>query len=134
MPVKVLLDSNFLMMPAQFHVDVFQGIDAAINARTEYVILSETVEELKRLAAQPGRRGRAAQLALDLAKRCTVLPSRAKPGKSTDELILETAQEGRLIVATNDSALKRRLRAVGIPVLYLRKKAYVAFQGAMSFT
>jgi len=132
MPVKVLFDSNFLMVPAQFHVDIFQGTEDALNTRAEYLVLPETVEELRRLAARRGRRGREAKLALRLAERCTVLAPRAKPGKTTDELLLEAAREERLVAATNDSALRKQLRELGLPVLYLRKKAYVALEGSLN--
>jgi len=129
MPVKVLLDSNFLMVPAQFHVDIFQGLESALNTRIECLILPQTLEELERLAARRGKRGREAQLALRLADRCTVLSGKAKPGKAADDTILEVATDERLVVATNDSALRKRLREAGIAVAYLRKKAYVALEG-----
>lgn len=130
MPLKVLFDSNFLMVPAQFHIDIFQETELILNARAEYLVLPETLQELQRLVARGGERGRGARHALKLAARCHVLGRSQQPGRTTDDVLLRTAQAEGLVVATNDSVLRRRLRRAGIPVIYVRKRAYLAIHGS----
>jgi rRNA-processing protein FCF1 len=47
-----------------------------------------------------------------------------------DEAIMQLAQEhaGDIIVATQDAALKRRLRQKNIPVISLRQKKYLVMR------
>ncbi|MEM2342029.1 MAG: twitching motility protein PilT [Candidatus Bathyarchaeia archaeon] len=126
---KVIFDANFLLTPFQFKVDIFGGIESLIG-RFEPIILSTTIEELKRLSMKSSEKTRKyAQSALELAKRCKVIEVKAEPGENYDDVIVRIAREERLIVATNDSTLRKRLRKAGIPTIFLRQRAYLQVDG-----
>ncbi|RLI11300.1 hypothetical protein DRO35_05265, partial [Candidatus Bathyarchaeota archaeon] len=43
--------------------------------------------------------------------------------------ILRVASQLRLPVATNDAELRRRLRKLGLPIIYLREKSKLVVEG-----
>ena len=52
------------------------------------------------------------------------------PGESNDDVIVKVAKEFRCPVATNDRILKRRLRNMGVAVIYVREKSRLEMEGA----
>jgi len=128
-PLRVILDSNFLFLPAQFGIDIFEAIQDLLCRRVELVLPSPVYEETIRAASRyqgPER------LAAELAKRCVVIPVEKLPGESVDDLIVRLAREWRCPVATNDRALRKRLRAIGVPVIYLRGLGKLEVDGEVS--
>ena len=116
--LQIILDTNFLLIPAQFSVDIFSEIDRIVEQKYELCVLDKSLEELDRVAkgAESGRDKRAAMLgiAFVVAKKLKLL----KAGeKYVDEAILEIAERGKHIVATQDMELKRKLkvRSAGSP-------------------
>ncbi|MCQ8893342.1 MAG: nucleotide-binding protein [Methanolinea sp.] len=118
--MKVLFDSNALMIPSQFRVDVFTELGNIIGAY-EPLILTEVLHELKGLSRGCGREGSAARFALDLASRCREVASGYSEG-SVDEKVLAYAREHRCMVVTNDRKLKDLLLSEGVPVITLMQR------------
>ena len=129
MPVRVILDSNFLMMPIQFHIDVFRELDELLNQKVETVTPSPVYEEIKRIACGKSKLAKEAKLALKIAEKSEVFEVKLGPGESTDDLIVRLASEWGCLVATNDRELRRKLRDLTVPVIYLRQKSRLAIEG-----
>lgn len=126
---KVILDANFLLVPFQFKVDIFSEIEALIGG-FEPIVLSTTMEELKRLSKSRSEKTRRNSLAaLELAKKCRIVDVELRPGESYDSAILRVADEGKYIVATNDRKLRKRLRDKGITTIFLRQKSHLEMDG-----
>jgi len=72
--LKVILDSNFLFIPAKFQIDVFEELAKLLNQRFEPVLLSSIYQELKTMAEKgaPSRR-KQASLVLKLAEKCKLV-------------------------------------------------------------
>jgi len=132
LPVRVILDSNFLMASIQFHVDVFRELDKSLNQKVKTVMLSPIYEEIQRIACGKGELARRAKLALRMAKNSEVLKVKLKPGESVDDSIVRLAKEWGCPVATNDRELRRRLRLLSVPVIYLRQKSRLAIDGSIN--
>ncbi|KON30718.1 hypothetical protein AC482_03145 [miscellaneous Crenarchaeota group-15 archaeon DG-45] len=129
--VAVILDSNFLFIPLQFGVDIFEELQRLLGGLVRCIVPSPVVEELQNLGRDAGPKARReADFALALAGRCEVAEGDAGPGETVDDAILRLALRKRCPVATNDGRLRRRLRAEGIPVIYLRQRAYLDIDGA----
>ena len=128
----VILDTNFLFIPRQFGVDIFDELQRLLGGPVRCIVPSTVLEELRLLRqdAKPSDRGRVA-FALSLAERCERLEVDAGEGESVDDGIIRLAKRLRCPVATNDADLKRKLRAEMIPIIYLRKKAYLEMEGAV---
>ena len=55
---RILLDANFLMIPAQYHVDIFSEIERICLFPYELWVPQPVKEELTRLASGQGKEGR----------------------------------------------------------------------------
>lgn len=117
--MKFLLDTNFLLIPGQFKVDVFSELTRF--GVPELYTLDLVIKELKRLAEGRGKAGRNAKLALTLVeeKDIKVLPTK---DTHADREMERIAAEQNFIVCTVDKGLINRLIAEEIPVVRLRQK------------
>jgi len=130
--VKVLLDSNFLFIPVQFKVDIFREMERLLVTRVKPILPSPVYEEVRSLALGGSSKiSRQATLALKLAERCEVLETDRRPEETVDDYILRVARSLGCVVATADGELRKRLRAINIPVIYLRNKSYLAVDGGV---
>ncbi|PVU73486.1 hypothetical protein DDW07_01510 [Acidilobus sp. SCGC AC-742_E15] len=125
MKVKVVVDTNFLLTMAQ-GVIAPSSLNDAINASYELITTDAVVKELEAMSKGEDLLAREAGFALKLLERLGVQVLRVKAG-SADESILALAKElvqngDRVVVATNDKNLRRSVRRLGVPTLYLREE------------
>lgn len=126
----VILDSNFLFIPLRFGVDIFEELQRLLGKLPRCIVPKPIIEELKLLRpeAKPSFK-KELDFALDLAGRCEVLEENPRYGEPVDDFVLRLAVSNGWLVATNDSDLRRRLREVGVPIIYLRQRAYLEIDG-----
>lgn len=129
MPIKVILDSNFLMIPFQFHVDVFEELEYLLQKKVDFIVPSSVKLELTEISSRGGEGAAEASLALQLASRCRVVDVSLQPQETVDDAIVKAAQKLGAVVATSDVELKKRLRDINIPVVYLRDKSKLEVEG-----
>jgi len=120
--VKVIIDTNALMVPEQFNVDIFSEL-LRLGYAT-WLVPASVLGELRSLAtrADKGRDKIAARVALGLAEGCNAV---GVDNFDADQAIIELALETGAAVFTNDRALKKRLFSKGITVIYLRQGRYL---------
>ena len=124
---KILLDTNFLLIPPQFKVDIFSEIERICYFNYKLYILDRTVDELENIIKkQKGKSKEAAKLALKIIKLKGIEKIKTEKGIDVDAAIIEAAKKG-FIVATQDKILKKRLKMQNIPVITLRQKKYLIF-------
>lgn len=130
LPQKILFDTNFLMIPLRFGVDVFEEAGRVLSQLPEYYVTRSVLSEIRLLkqGASPSL-DKELCFAEKLAERCKVLEVEAEEGETVDESILRTAVERRMIVGTTDAELRRRLREAGVKVLILRQRRYLELVG-----
>ncbi len=127
--VKVILDLNFLLIPLQFRIDIFEELNNLLG-KAEPVILSTTIEEIRKiLKRSSGGRYLQFSTALRLAEKCEVIKVKRRKGESYDDVILRVAKGTGMPVATNDSELRKRLRKAGLTTIYLRQKSRLEIDG-----
>lgn len=130
--VKVVLDANFLFIPSEFRLDVFEELQSLLGQRVDPVLLSSTCEEIRKIAERGSPKMRKqASFALRLAEKCRIAQVEKDPEETYDDVILRIAKEWRSPVATNDRALRKRLRSEGIPVIFLRHRHRLELEGAL---
>ena len=127
--IKVILDTNFLMVPAQFRVDIFSGLEALLNQKAEPIILSSTYSELQKIASKRLKEGKAAEMALQLINKFKIVKAEPYANETGDDLIVRFAKKFNCPVATNDKELRKRLRSLGIRTIYLRQRSHLAING-----
>jgi hypothetical protein len=129
LPVKVILDSNFLMIPFQFNLDVFQEIEFLLQKKVDFIVPSAVKSELTALSTRGGEGAAEASLALQLASRCRVVEVTLEANETVDDAIVKASQKLGAVVATNDIELKNRLKLLKVPVVYLRDKSKLEVDG-----
>jgi hypothetical protein len=129
---KVIFDSNFFFIPTQFKIDIFEEMAKLLNQKYEQLLLSTTLFELRGIAEKgtPKLR-RQAQTALNLTRKCKLVNAERKEGETNDDVVVRMAMQLKCAVATNDSVLRRRLRDISIPVIYLRQKSRLELEGSL---
>lgn len=130
---RIILDTNFLLIPGQFKVDIFSELERICNFQYELVVVKEVVAELQGIIAskKSNELARAsARLALQLMGRfkVKVVGDYRKVFKRADEAILAVADRNCL-VATQDMQLKRSLKGSGCGLIVLRQKQYLQLFG-----
>ncbi|MCK5548509.1 MAG: twitching motility protein PilT [Thermoplasmata archaeon] len=120
MATIVVLDTNALLMPFQFGVNLDSELKRLLGS-CEIIVPSSVLEELKRI-----RERRLAKAAGDLALKFKVVRTREKG----DEAILQVARKLRAAVVTNDRELIKALKKLKIPVIYLRSRTHLELSGS----
>lgn len=117
--VSVLLDTNALMLPVQFGIDIFSELDRILGNYCP-LVLKGTLYELEGIGRGTGDSAVAARVGRALADRCRV-EDEGHPQGNVDEEIVSFAVKYRCAVVTNDCVLKRTLQERGIRVISMRK-------------
>jgi len=127
--VKVILDSNFLLVPFQFRIDIFEELNDLLG-KAEPTVLSTTLEELRKIAEKSSsKRHMQFSAALKLAEKCEILEVKKEASENYDDVIFRVACELKIPVATNDAELRKKLRKAGLATIYLRQKSRLAIEG-----
>lgn len=122
---KVVVDTNFLLLPYQFNIDIFSGIEGLVQEPYMVIIPGGVLDELKKLSSKKGRDGRAATVALKMIEKKGTVVEKSTGG--VDDWILLHAKREKAIVCTNDIALKKRLKEEKIQVIAMKGKSRLAF-------
>ncbi|MFA7198272.1 MAG: PIN domain-containing protein [Methanoculleus sp.] len=117
--MRVLLDTNALLMPAQFGIDLYDEL-MGLFGDFEPITLDEVVGELSGLARGRGRDAAAARVGLAMARRSTVVPS-GSAAEHVDDRVIEYARREGCVVVTNDRELRNALLHEGIDVVSMRR-------------
>jgi uncharacterized protein len=132
-PMKVIVDSNALYVPLEFKIDIFEELGNLLNRKIEVVLLSTVKRELEILAAKDSPKiRREATFALKLAEKCKYVPVESDEKLSTDDAIVKVAKKWSSPVFTNDRQLKKKLRDISVPVIYVRQKSRLDIDGMIS--
>ena len=121
---RIIIDTNFLMIPFQFRVDIFSEFNRVCNFNYELFVFEQSINELKNIIEkQPMKYRKAAQFALKLIKLKNIGIIESKQ-KDVDSLILNNLGPDT-IIATQDGKLKKELIKKGTSVIILRQKKYL---------
>ena len=121
---KIILDTNFLLIPLQFRVDIFSEISRICNFNHRLYIFDKTIDELRGIIEQQSvKNKKAAQFGLKLIKFKNIRILKSEQ-KDVDSLILQHL-DADTIIATQDIPLKRELIKKGVSMIILRQKKYL---------
>ena len=128
---RIILDSNALFVPIQLKIDIFQELKTLLNRNFELVLLKPIQQELERLATENSPQTRKkASYALKLAEKCRRVAVE-EDAASADDIILQTASKWNCPVFTNDGGLRKKLRNINVPVIYVRQKSRLEIDGRL---
>jgi len=136
----VILDANFLLVPAQLHIDVYAELDRQMPGPFEIILPDVAYGELEAKLVRIRTRNPRAQpkLARELKLAREIAEARGlrevhvehSPGQLIDDAILQLAEDIRKqgsvpVIATNDIALRRKARLRKYPTAWVRAKKVV---------
>jgi len=137
MKTQIILDTNFLLIPGQFKVDIFSEIERLCSFSYELCIMQGTEQELRKITLKKDEKGAnktAAKIGLKLVEDKKVKEIEFESltdcdANDVDSKILQYCgqQKGKTecIVATQDAELAKKLRIAGIRLIRLRKLQYL---------
>lgn len=128
MTVKVIIDTNFFMIPPKYHIDIFSELGRLVGAKVECIITPAVKSELEALLQKGSKTSQQASIAIELAKRCTVLQAVAEDRNVDDEIVM-WAKRLKAVVATLDIELRKELRVTRTPVIYMRGRSKLEIDG-----
>ncbi len=127
--MKVIIDTNFLLLPGNLHIDIFQGILDAADDAIELIILQNVVDELQDLSTRESlslKDRKSAGIGLSLIKQKNLKIEHGS-NEHTDNVILMKALEFKKqgissAIATIDKELISRALSSEVQVFALRQK------------
>lgn len=115
--MKIIIDTNALMIPVQFNVDIFEELKRL--GYDSFIVPRSVINELNNLEKKlRGKDKTAVKVARSLAKRCDITENIGH----ADDVIVDLASTLAAAVLTNDIGLRKRLEEKDIPVICLRQK------------
>ncbi len=120
---KIILDTNFIMIPAQLHVDIYSELQRICHFKYQVYVLDKSLEELDSIIKlQRGRDKASARLAKAILE-----AQKPKTLKTTSEDYVDNILLGLdgYIIATQDRVLRSKLRKKGVKTIVLRQKKYL---------
>lgn len=124
---KVVIDTNVMLLPFYFNVDIFDQIFSLIEEPFKIVIGTNVLAELEKLTKKRGKSAKAASLGLLFIKKYKKFIEVVEGKGHVDRWMVEYAKENNAIVCTNDMGLKERAKKNGLAVIVLKGKARIDF-------
>ena len=123
---KLVIDTNFLMIPYKFRVDIFSEFSRVCSFNYELFVIEKTIDELRSIIQkQSGKDRKAAEFALKLIGLKNIKKIASKEN-NVDSSILQIAGKD-VVVATQDGFLRKQLFEKGASVIWLRQKKYLQY-------
>ena len=128
MPTKLLVDTNFLLVPIRFKVDIFTESQNALNDLVEFYVSSRVLDEINILKDKSQNSFvRQLKFAEKLAENCTVINDDSET--RVDQSLIDLALREEMVLGTADSELRQKARKAGVKVVYLRQKSHLVLDG-----
>ncbi|MEK6816336.1 MAG: PIN domain-containing protein [Nanoarchaeota archaeon] len=125
---NIVIDTNFIVTAYKFKIDIFDQLKAKLDFKYQLYVVDETLDELEKLINKASLTDRiGAKIAVQLLKRKNINILKTAKDRSVDELLL--ALDPRMfIIATQDIALKRKLREKKFKIITIRQKKQIALE------
>ncbi len=118
---RILLDTNFFLVPFQLGINIMSEFDRIMQEPYQMMTLMPVKDELEKLARSgKGADRSAARLGTHLARNMEVVDAK---GKSDDAIVDYAKSREDVLVATNDSALRKRLKKENIQTIFVRNRS-----------
>jgi rRNA-processing protein FCF1 len=128
MPTKLLVDTNFLLVPVRFKVDIFEESQNAVNDLVDFYVSTRVLDEINILKEKSKNSFvRQLKLAEKLAENCTVINDNSHT--LVDQSLIDLAFNEGMVLGTTDAELRQNARKAGVKVVYLRQKSHLILDG-----
>jgi len=127
--MKLIIDTNFLLIPANFKIDIITEINRISDFNYKLCIIDKTIDELKKIKETAKAKDKlAASIALQLINKEIFTTIKTHQDKLVDDLILAIAKKEKITVATQDKSLKKALKALKARIITMRSKKHLVLE------
>lgn len=112
---KVILDTDFFLQSIRWNIHLHEEFQRILDTSFTLCILDKTLDELR------GKKD--GDFARVFAQQFQIIPTARN--MSVDALILDFGEKNNVLVATQDKALKEKLKKRKIPVVTIRDKSHL---------
>ena len=122
---KVVFDTNMLLAITQFKTDVVGQVKELLGQNAKLFVTGNVMKELEVIASERIKQEKDIKIIKEILEKNGV--NTVEVAGNTDDGLLELA--GRdFLVATNDKALRKRIKSIGRKIIYLRKKKLIELE------
>ena len=122
---KIVFDTNMLLAITQFKTDVVGQVKELLGQNAKLFVTGNVMKELEVIASERIKQEKDIKIIKEILKKNGV--NVVEVAGNTDDGLLELA--GRdFLVATNDKALRKRIKSIGRKIIYLRKKKLIELE------
>ena len=121
---KVLPDTSFLISCVEFKIDWEKELNRILDETFQIIILDKVLKEIDDVIEKRGKQGRHAKLAKEIIKKRKYKIKENGKGH-TDDILLDLSD--KLLIATQDTGLKKRIKAKRNPLITIRQRKYLKF-------
>jgi len=119
-PKQLLLDTNFFLAPFQTGINIFSELERIMPEPFELMTITPVKKELEKIIKSgKGDDKIAARLGTELARNIKVVDAEG----IGDQAIIDYAKSNKIIVATNDSALRKELTKLKTRTIFIRNNS-----------
>lgn len=111
----IILDTDFFLQSIRWRIHLHEEFQRILDVSFTLCLFDKTLDELH------GKKDEA--FARVFAQQFQIIPTAKK--KPVDELLLDFAEHNRILAATQDKALKEKLKKRKIPVVTIRDKSHL---------
>lgn len=118
----IILDTNIILNTIKLKIDLFSEIKRICNFPYKLYILDKTLEELKNK--------KNSKLAIQILNKKNINLIKTDLKQDVDSILLKIKQP-RLIIATNDKALIKKLKIKGKGIIYIKQRKYLEMKNVL---
>lgn len=119
----IIFDTNFLFVPFEFKLDIIAQLRTMFTGNYNLFIYEGTIDELKAVERKGDKNKKFLPLIVKMLKIYDFKIINSEKSY-IDEQILD-GLNNKILVATNDKELRRKVWDRGYKVLYMRQKSYL---------
>jgi len=126
---KIIIDTNFLMIPFQFKIDIFSEIEKIVLEPYSLYIVDKTIDELNKIInEQKGKDKTYAKMATTFIKlnKIKIINSNDENTKDNyvDDIIVKIVDKD-YIVCTQDKELKKRVKEKKAKIIEMKQRNHL---------
>lgn len=125
---NIVIDTNFIVTAYKFKIDIFEQFKAKLDFKYQLYAVDKTFDELEKLINKASLTDKiGAKIAIQLLKRKNINILKTAKDRSVDELLL-ALDPHMFIIATQDKALKGKLKEKKFKIITIRQKKQIALE------
>ena len=124
---SVIIDTNFLLVPHQFGINIIEQLERLIEVPHEMVVSSAIIHELNGIAKNRGKTGAAARVALQAVEKKKIRCIESQEKDADTWIMVYCSENPGTIVCTNDVELKHKLKGLTVRIVVMRNRARISW-------